>query len=152
MTTAKVVNKPGIKDDGKTQDDPDEPLSEVDALRYRALVARCDHLAPDTPDLAYAVNELAGSTPSPTRGDWTRLKRLGRYALERKRLKQWFPWQHSQYKLVTYSDADWAGCRVSRKSTTGGFIIVGQHATTGWSKTQTLVALSAGESELCATL
>ena len=54
--------------------------------------------------------------------------------------------------LRTYSDADWAGCKETRKSTTGGCILVGDHNVKGWSKTQTLVALSSGESELYATL
>ena len=54
--------------------------------------------------------------------------------------------------IRTYSDADWAGCKATRKSTIGGCIMVGNHNVKGWSKTQTLVALSSGESELYAIL
>ena len=54
--------------------------------------------------------------------------------------------------VVTYSDADWAGCKQTRKSTIGGCIIVGKHTIKGRSKTQSLVALSSGESELYVVL
>ena len=50
-----------------------------------------------------------------------------------------------------YSDAGWAGCRETRKSTTGGCITIGKHTITGRSKTQSHIALSSGESELYST-
>ena len=60
--------------------------------------------------------------------------------------------QPRRTKLVTYSDADWAGCRTARKITTGGCIKIGDHCVKGWSNTQTSVALSSGESESYASL
>ena len=54
--------------------------------------------------------------------------------------------------MKTFSDADWAGCKATRKSTTGGCVMLGGHVLKGWSKTQSLIALSSGESELYATL
>ena len=57
-----------------------------------------------------------------------------------------------QKVVKTYSDADWAGCKQSRKSTTGGCIAIGTHIIKGWSKTQSLIALSSAESELYAIL
>ena len=152
LEDARAVATPGTKEEGRTQEDQEEPLGEKEATSYRTLVARCNYLAPDKPDIAYTVKELARSMASPRRGDWTRLKRLGRYLSGRRRVKQWFLWQPSQHKLVTYSDADWAGCRDSRKSTTGGVIATGRHTIKGWSKAQSLIALSSGESELYATL
>ena len=63
-----------------------------------------------------------------------------------------YDWQDSQRVLKTYSDADWAGCKTTRKSTTGGCITLGKHVLKGRSKTQSLIALCSGESELYATL
>ena len=63
-----------------------------------------------------------------------------------------FEWQTAPEVLRTYSDADWVGCKESRISTTGGCITLGKHVLKGLSKTQFLVALSSGESELYATL
>lgn len=152
LKDSKSVATPGTKEEGRTQQDQDVPLDEDESTKCRALVARCNYLSPDRPDIAFAVNELARSMSAPLRGDLTRLKRLARYFVGKPRLKQWFHWQASQRKIVTYSDADWAGCKATRKSTTGGAIIVGCHTVKGWNKTQTLIALSSGESELYATL
>ena len=54
--------------------------------------------------------------------------------------------------MLAFTDADWAGCKETRKSTTGGAIQAGSHVVKTWSKTQSLVALSSGESEFYAAL
>ncbi len=46
-----------------------------------------------------------------------------------------------------YTDTDWAGCARTRKSTSGGCIMLGEHAIKTWSSTQTSVSLSSGEAE-----
>ena len=143
---------PGTKEEGQTQEDAKVPLGSQDATTYRAIVARCNYLSPGRPDIAFAVKELARQMANPTRGDWTKLKRLGRYFCGKPRLQQHYEWQGSQRTLKAYSDADWAGCKATRKSTTGGCLTIGAHVLKGWSKTQSLIALSSGESELYATL
>ena len=54
--------------------------------------------------------------------------------------------------MKTYTDADWAGCKTTRKSTSGGAIKLGGHTIKTWSKTQSLLALPPGESEFYAAL
>lgn len=49
-----------------------------------------------------------------------------------------------------YSDADWAGCKVTRRSTSGGFVKVGPHNVKHWSRIQQCVSLSSAEAELYA--
>ena len=51
-------------------------------------------------------------------------------------------------KITVRIDADWAGCRRSRKSTSGGSISRGTHCIKTWSKTQAVIAKSSAESEL----
>ena len=68
----------GIKEEGRIATDHEEPLDNEQATRYRALIARCNYLSPDRPDVSFAVKELARNMANPRRGDWTRLKRLGR--------------------------------------------------------------------------
>ena len=58
----------------------------------------------------------------------------------------------AQDTMTTYSDVDWAGCKNTRKSTTGGVIKIGSHCVKGWSKTQALIAFSSGESEFYVAL
>ena len=47
-----------------------------------------------------------------------------------------------------FSDVNWAGCRQSRKSTSGGVVMIGGHLIKAYSKTQALIAKSSAESEL----
>ena len=152
LKEANAVSTPGTKDEGRTSNDCDEPLDDNQASQYRAITARCNYITPDRPDLAYSVKELARRMSTPTRGDWARLKRLRRYSLGKPRLQQVYPWQNSQEVLKVYTGAGWAGCRETRKSTTGGCALLGRHTLKGWSKTQALVALSSGESEPYAAL
>ena len=152
LKDAKAVSTPGTKEEGRTSSDCEDPLDEGQASQYRAIAARCKYIVPDRPDLAYTVKELARRMAKPTNGDWQRLKRLGRYLVGRPRMQQIYPWQSSQTVLKVYTDADWAGCRETRKSTTGGCAVLGTHTLKGWSKTQALIALSSGESELYAAL
>ena len=93
---AKPVNTPGTKDEGRTQSDSEVPLENKEASMYRAIVARCNHISPDRPDIAYAVKELARHMSSPRRGDMQRLKRLGRYLKGKPRLQQIYCWQGRQ--------------------------------------------------------
>lgn len=53
-------------------------------------------------------------------------------------------------KLSIDTDAEWAGCKKTPKSTSGGCIVWGQHTIKTWSKTQSLTALSSAESEFYA--
>jgi hypothetical protein len=49
-----------------------------------------------------------------------------------------------------FSDSDWAGCRKTAKSTSGGVIVRGTHFLKGWSRTQQCITLSSAEAELVA--
>ena len=49
--------------------------------------------------------------------------------------------------INVYSDTDWAGCPRTRKSTSGGCLMVGNHVIKTWSSTQASLALSSGEAE-----
>ena len=65
---AKIVSTPGTKEEGRTQDDSKQKLKEADATRKRAIVARCNYLALDRPDIVFAAKELARQMSSPTQG------------------------------------------------------------------------------------
>ena len=45
------------------------------------------------------------------------------------------------------SDANWAGCKATRKSTSGGCVLLGKHRVNKWSKTQHCISTSLAESE-----
>ena len=85
---------------------------------------------------------------SPTTGSLRRLMRIGRYLKNHPRLIWKFPMQSPQPEVTVRTDADWAGCRRARKSTSGGSISIGEHCIKTWSKTQAVIAKSSAESEL----
>ena len=74
------------------------------------------------------------------------LKRLGRYLRRRPRLFWHYPYQRAD-RLEVYSDTNWAGCIRTRKSTSGGCLMLGSHVLKTWSATQASLALSSGEAE-----
>ena len=51
------------------------------------------------------------------------------------------------HSIECYSDTGWAGCPRTRKSTSGGVLLLGQHILKTYSSTQPSVALSSGEAE-----
>ena len=87
---------------------------------YRAFVARGNYMAQDRTDVQFAVKELCRSMSNPTAGDWAAVKRLGRYLVDKTRVKVRIPYQEAVKKLVAWVDTDYAGCRATRKSTSGG--------------------------------
>ena len=50
-------------------------------------------------------------------------------------------------ELEVYTDSDWAGCKESRKSTSGGIVSFGSHVVKSWSVTQKVIATSSAEAE-----
>ena len=50
--------------------------------------------------------------------------------------------------MVGFGDTDFAGCKVTRRSTSGGVLMYGCHNIRHWSTTQTTISLSSGEAEL----
>ena len=132
----------------KTEGNEDQSLGKASVSKYRAIAARANYLAADRPDIMYAAKELCRKMSSPTARDWDRLVRLGRYLKGRPRVQMWYRLQEEQEYVSTYSDTDWAGCRRTRRSTTGGYSVLGSHVLKTWCKTQATVALSSAEAEL----
>ena len=61
-----------------------------------------------------------------------------------------YKFQKEPSNIEAMSDANWAADKHTRKSTSGGVIMLGKHYIKSWSKTQSLIALSSAESELYA--
>ena len=78
------------------------------------------------------------------------MKRIGRYLIGKTRASISYKWQGREEEIDGYTDSDWAGCRETGKSTSGGVLMIGGHFIKGWSKTQNSIALSSAEAELIA--
>ena len=118
------------------------------ATDYRALSARINYLCNDRPDIAYVAKELCRDFASPTQRSVERLKRCVRYLRHKPRMVWHFGYQPKCQDLTVCVDTDFAGCTVTRRSTSGGAIFHGQHLLRHWSKTQATIALSSAEAEL----
>ncbi|MDA8582616.1 Ty1/Copia family ribonuclease HI [bacterium] len=113
-------------------------------------MARAKYLSADRPDLMYAVQELCRGMAKPTRLHWHKLKRLGRCLVDHSRTLMKYEWQGDEPDIAGYSDSDWAGCRVTGKSTSGGPLMIGSHFRKGRARTQHQVTLSSAAAELVA--
>ena len=70
------------------------------------------------------------------------------YMKGRPRVVWSYEWQDEATVVDVFADANWAGCKRTRKSTSGGCVVVGCHCIKAWAKTQSIVAKSSAESEL----
>ncbi len=142
----KVVKKDEESDGEEVEDD--EPMEAKDATRYRAIVARLNYMAADRADIQFAVKEAARHMSTPTKSNWHALKRIGQYLKGRPRLVLRYQWQSCGGTVVTYTDSDWAGCKKTGRSTSGGIVTIGGHVIKTYSRQQKTVALSSAEAEL----
>jgi hypothetical protein len=77
------------------------------------------------------------------------VKRILRYLVHTPKFGLWYP-KGSTFDLIGYSDADWAGCKIDRKSTSGTCQFLGRSLVSWASKKQNSVALSTTEAEYIA--
>ena len=65
------------------------------------------------------------------------MKRIMRYLVYTPKFGLWYP-KGSSFDLIGYSDADWAGCKIDRKSTSGTCQFLGRSLVSWASKKQLL--------------
>ena len=123
-------------------------LDEEASTSFRAVAARFLYLSMDRPECAFASKELCRQFATPTRKGVEALKRAVRFLVGMPRLVYCFDFQPHVRSLQAYVDTDFGGCHVTRRSTSGGVAMRGNHCIKHWSTTQSTVALSSGEAEL----
>ena len=119
----------------------DKPLPEGEHTRFRGTSARGSYLAADRSDVQFAGKEICRWMASPSELASAQLKRMCRYLNGRRRLVLCYPLQVADC-IECYSDTDWSGCVRTRKSTSGGCLVLGKHVLKTWSSTRPTVSLS----------
>jgi hypothetical protein len=116
------------------------------------LAARLNYMALDNLFLQFAAKEICRNMSKPRRHDFAKVKRVVRFLKGLGNVSLVFEWQTEAeaQQIVVYVDSDWAGCKTTRRSTSGGVLKVGKHILRTWSSTQATVATSSGEAELIA--
>ena len=105
-------------------------------LKYQVAFEQIREFATqDRPDLLFAVKEVLRATSRPGVEDLRRLKRVLRFLRQVPRVEILVPFESERTTLVAAVDADFAGCRETRRSTCGGFIRWGRCPVKAWSRT-----------------
>ena len=95
-------------------------LGGSEATLYRAIAARLNYIALHRVDIQFWAKEIAKHMARPVELDWAKIKRVARYLAGAPRYVQMYEWQEYDGKMQTFADSDWAGDKVTRKSTSGG--------------------------------
>ncbi len=112
-------------------------MSKVEGTKFRGQAARANFFGLDRADIQFATKEACRGMAVPIEGDVGKIKRLVRYLVGAKKLELRFVQVDDEDRdIAGYGDSDWAGCRASRKSTSGGAVTWGTSTLKTWSKTQ----------------
>ena len=152
MEECKPVSTAGEETKDWQENEDNEPLPRHQEKEYRALAARANYLANDRIDIQYVTKEICRGMSKPLVKHRKMLKRLARYLAGHPRLVSHYEWQEDSPELWGFSDSDWAGCKQTAKSTSGGIVMRGSHLIKAWSSTQKAITLSSGEAELVAAV
>ncbi|GJX01454.1 putative ribonuclease H-like domain-containing protein, partial [Tanacetum coccineum] len=124
----------------------DEDGEEVDVYMYRSMIGSLMYLTSSRPDIMFAVCACARYQVNPKVSHLYAVKRIFRYLKGQPKLGLWYP-KDSPFDLVAYTDSDYAGASLDRKSTTGGCQFLGCRLISWQCKKQTVVANSTTEAE-----
>src|SRR6185503_18529653 len=117
-----------------------------DPLDYRSIAGALQYLTFTRPDISYVVQQICLHMHDPREPHLAALKRILRYVRGTLHLGLLLR-PSAQADLVVYSDADWAGCPDTRKSTSGYAVFLGDNLISWSSKRQTAVSRSSAKAE-----
>ncbi|GJX80443.1 putative ribonuclease H-like domain-containing protein [Tanacetum coccineum] len=127
----------------------DQEADNVDVHVYRLMIGSLMYLIAFRPDITFAVCACARFQVTPKTTHLHAVKRIFRYLKGQHKLGLWYP-RDSPFDLEAFSDSDYAGASVDRKSTTGGCQFLGKRLISWQCKKQTIVANSTTEAEYVA--
>jgi hypothetical protein len=117
-----------------------------DPTGYRSLAGALQYLTFTRPDISYAVQQVCLHMHDPREPHLAALKRLLRYL---RGIVDYglLLYRSTSSELVVYTDADWAGCPDTRRSTSGYAVFLGGNLVSWLSKRQPVVSRSSVEAE-----
>ncbi|GJU44560.1 putative ribonuclease H-like domain-containing protein [Tanacetum coccineum] len=139
-TTPIESNKPLVKD---------EDGEDVDVHVYRSMIGSLMYLTASRLDIMFDVCACARFQVTPKASHLNAVKRIFRYLKHQPKLGLWYP-RDSPFELEAFSDSDYGGAILDRKSTTGGCQFLGRRLISWQCKKQTIVANSTTEAECVA--
>ena len=129
--------------------DADAAGKGVDQTKYRGLIGFLLYLTASRSDIMFVVCLCARYQANPKESHFKAAKRILKYLKGTTNVGLWYP-SYSLIHLIGYSDSDFAGCKLDRKSTSGTCHLLGSSLISWHSKKQACVALSTAEAEYIA--
>nr|GEZ80796.1 putative ribonuclease H-like domain-containing protein [Tanacetum cinerariifolium] len=135
--------------------DTEKPLlkdfdrEDVDVYTYRSMIGSLMYLTSSRPDIMFAVCACERFQVNLKASQLYAVKKIFRYLKCKPHLGLWYP-KDSPFDLVAYSDSDYAGASLDRKSITGGCQFLGCRLISWQCKKQTVVATSSTEADYVA--
>ena len=112
----------------------------ADKHLYQQVIGSAMYLSVGSrPDISFTVSRLAQHVQSPTMNMWTAAKRLLRYIAGTRLLGIVYDGAHA-LQPKGFSDSDWGGCKLQRKSTSGYAFVMAAGAASWKAKKQSCVA------------
>ncbi|GJY13206.1 retrovirus-related pol polyprotein from transposon TNT 1-94 [Tanacetum coccineum] len=130
---------------------PDESGVFVNETLFRGMIGSLMYLTTSRPDIQFSTCLCARYQANPKESHFVVVKRIFRYLKEIPYLGFWYP-KGLGFDLKAYSDSNYAGCNLDRKSTSGGCQILGRKLVCWSAKKQSLVAMSSAEAEYVAAV
>ncbi|KAJ9557270.1 LOW QUALITY PROTEIN: hypothetical protein OSB04_011884 [Centaurea solstitialis] len=122
---------------------------EVDVHQYRSMIGSLMYLTASRPNIMFAVCVCARFQVRPKESHLHAVKRIFKYLKGQPKLGLWYPYDNS-FDLVAYTDSDYGGANLDRKSTSGGCQFLGGRLVSWQCKKQTTVSQSTTEAEYIA--
>ena len=121
----------------------------VECKLYRGMIGSLLYLTASRPDIMFATCICARYQSDPKESHMSAVKRILRYLKKSPSLGLWYP-LNSGFDLLAYTDSDYGGCQVDRKSTSGSCQFLGGKLVSWSSKKQNCVSTSTAEAEYVA--
>ncbi|CAH9134340.1 unnamed protein product [Cuscuta epithymum] len=119
----------------------------ADATEYRSMVGTLQYLTLTRPDITYVVHLVSQFMHAPRTTHLVAVKRISRYLQGTLDHGLWLRPTSRATCVLAYSDADWAGCPDTSRSTTGFAVFLGPNLVSWKSKKQPTVSKSSTEAE-----
>ncbi|GJZ72426.1 retrovirus-related pol polyprotein from transposon TNT 1-94 [Tanacetum coccineum] len=126
--------------------DADLQGTSTDQTTYCRMIRWLMYLTVSRPDIAFASFICARYQARPTVKHLKEVKRIFRYLRQSYNMGLWYL-KDFGFELITYSDADHAGCKDDYKSTSGGILFLAEKLVSWSSKKQDCTTMSSTEAE-----
>ncbi|GJT29864.1 putative ribonuclease H-like domain-containing protein [Tanacetum coccineum] len=127
----------------------DEEAKVVDVHLYRSMIGSLMYLTASRPDIMFSICACARFQVTPKMSHLHAVKRIFRYLKGQHKLGFWYL-RDSPFDLEAFSDSNYAGASLDRKSTTRGCQFLSKRLILGQCKKHTIVANSTSEAEYVA--